>query len=186
MKDWHWHARPAGHTPDKTGEPWEPWLTREAIEILDRTIFPKTKLFEFGAGGSTIWYAERCLFVDSIEHDPAWLRFVTSAIVHYKIRNACVFYGSSDNNYAHYLDFAAEILGRDGQKFGPYDVVVVDGRCRVKSVRIAAPHVRPGGRIVLDNAERPYYAPVREILKGWEVRETSNGLWRTDIYRKPE
>lgn len=192
MKDWHWPARHETHTPDKTGFPWEPWLTRDAIEILDRTIFPKTKIFEFGSGGSTVWYAERCQFVDAIEHDPEWVRFVMRAIVHFKLRNACVFYGQvkhypeGRDDYSPYLDFAAELIGRDGPKFGPYDLVVVDGRCRVKSVMLAAPYVRPGGRIVLDNAERSWYAPVRGVLAGWAVQETSNGLWRTDIYTKPE
>lgn len=179
-----WPPRPEGHTPDKTGAPWEPWLTREAIEILDRTLTRETKLFEFGSGGSTLWYSQRCLFVDSIEHDSEWLRFVSRMLVHYQLRNTCVFYGSSDNTYADYLDFASHILGKRGPKFGPYDVVVVDGRCRVKSVRLAAPHIHPGGLLVLDNAERPWYAEVRSILSGWSVQETSNGIWRTDFFRK--
>jgi hypothetical protein len=180
-----WPPRHETHTPDKTGHPWEPWLTREAIEILDKTLFPSTKLFEFGSGGSTVWYARRCQFVDSIEHDADWLRIVNRAIVFHQLRNVCVFYGNPENNYTHYLSFAGEILAKNGPKFGPYDVVIVDGRCRVKSVMTAAPYVRPGGRIVLDNAERPYYAPVRDILKGWTIQETTNGLWRTDIFTKP-
>lgn len=181
----NWPDRPNGHTPDKTGHPWEPWLTREAIGILERRLTKTMKLFEFGSGASTIWYAKRCLFVDAVEHDPVWSRRVSRAIVDSGIRNACVFLESPDNEYAAYLASARENLESRGPKFGPYDVVVVDGRERVRSVRIAAPNVPPGGLLVLDNAERERYAEVRTILSGWEVQETSNGIWRTDIYTKP-
>lgn len=180
-----WPPRPEGHTPDRTGRPNEPWLTREAIGILEKILVPKTKLFEFGSGASTIWYAKRCLFVDAVEHDPVWAQMVSQAIVGDGIRNACVFHESPANGYAAYLACAREALESRGPKFGPYDVVIVDGRERVRSVQIAAPNVPPGGLLVLDNAERERYAEVRIILSGWEVQETSNGLWRTDIYRKP-
>lgn len=179
-----WPPRPEGHTPDKTGAPWEPWLTREAIEILDKTLTPRMKLFEFGAGASTLWYAKRCLFVDAVEHDPIWACLLSKAIASDGIRNACVFFGSPENGYKEYLALAMASLERRGPKFGPYDVVVVDGRCRVRSVRIAAPYVRPGGLLILDNAERPWYSEVRSILSGWSVQETSNGIWRTDLFRK--
>lgn len=174
-----WPNRPDGHTPDKTGHPWEPWLTREAIGVLEETLTPASSLFEFGAGASTVWYAKRCKIVNAIEHDPSWVNAVTNALTEEGLATR-VNFGSSDNNFEHYLIAAKNIM----EMFGPYDVVIVDGRCRVKSVAIAAPHVRPGGLLLLDNAERTYYREVHSILSGWDLRETSNGIWRTDIYRK--
>ncbi len=112
------------------------------------------------------------------------MHLVNRAIFNYGIRNACVSYGSPENVYSEYLTVAREFLESCGGKLGPYDVVVVDGRERVRSVSIAAPLLKPGGILVLDNAERERYAEVRKILSSWEVTETSNGIWRTDIYRK--
>jgi putative heme iron utilization protein len=45
-----------------------PWLTKEAILLLERLLRPDDIGLEFGSGRSTIWFAERVEKLISIEH----------------------------------------------------------------------------------------------------------------------
>ena len=56
-----------------------PWWSFEAIDyIAARLADNPKKVFEFGTGGSTIFFAERCREVISVEDDPAWLQRVAA------------------------------------------------------------------------------------------------------------
>jgi hypothetical protein len=73
-----------------------------------------------------------------------------------------------------------------------FDLVLVDGRARVAAVRHAMPKVRPGGLLVLDDAERPRYREAIVSLDGWTRRcftgpgGVSPNYWQTDVYLKPD
>ena len=61
-----------------------PWLTLGAIVALEQYIFktdpvPK-RVLEFGSGGSTIFFARRAEFVQSIETDRNWMPRTADAI----------------------------------------------------------------------------------------------------------
>lgn len=60
--------------------PGLPWLTRDAIELLEQLIKPTDVLLEFGSGRSTIWFAQRCRRVISIEHHPHWHKNVSEQL----------------------------------------------------------------------------------------------------------
>lgn len=155
---------------------------REAITFLERILIPeKTKVLEFGAGASTLWIARRSLRIDSVEHDQAWALKVKTEIARSKIENVSVHYGRPDNGYREYVELGKKVA----KERGPFDLVLVDGRERVRCVEAVCASVKSGGYLVLDNAERPRYAEARKALSLWEIRETSNGIWRTDIFRKP-
>ena len=46
-----------------------PWFTYPAIRMLEKIITPDLRVFEYGSGGSSIWWSERVNEVYSIEHD---------------------------------------------------------------------------------------------------------------------
>jgi hypothetical protein len=48
-----------------------------------------------------------------------------------------------------------------------FDLVVVDGRARPSCVFHARSRVRPGGYLMVDDAERPEYAEGLQLLEGW-------------------
>src|SRR5437762_2857857 len=56
---------------DAEGRPL-PWLTYPAIEFLAARVRPEMRVFEYGSGQSTLWWAARVRQVISCEHDPAW------------------------------------------------------------------------------------------------------------------
>ena len=63
-----WHRK---ESIDAQGEPI-PWITYPAIEFLSRHLPKNVRVFEYGCGNSTYWWAERAASVISIEHDPEW------------------------------------------------------------------------------------------------------------------
>ena len=182
MESFRWPPRPEGHTPDKTGRPDEPWLTRDAITRLEGIVGFTTVVLEFGSGASTIWFAKRSARVESIEHDGDWHRRVVEAARYENVTTAFLYHVPSDGNFSMYIEKGREIA----ERLAP-GLLVVDGRCRVRCIKAVAPLMPVGAHIVLDNAERPRYEEAHNLLaESWLVEQTTNGLWRTDIFTRKE
>src|SRR4029077_7054451 len=49
-----------------------PWITYGAIRFLKRIVTKEMRIYEYGCGGSTIFFALRSRQVFACEHDPAW------------------------------------------------------------------------------------------------------------------
>ncbi|MFN8076497.1 MAG: hypothetical protein U0Q15_13920 [Kineosporiaceae bacterium] len=61
------------------------------------------------------------------------------------------------------LDFAAYVAtieDEDAVGARPFDLVLVDGRAREEALRRALRRTRPGGMVLLDDAQRERYQPV--------------------------
>src|SRR4051812_45501617 len=62
-----------GNTP--TGDE-RPWVTFTAISKLESLIREGTRVFEYGAGGSTLFFLQRGALLVTVEHDAAWMENV--------------------------------------------------------------------------------------------------------------
>jgi predicted O-methyltransferase YrrM len=170
-----------------------PWLTYDAIRFLERIVRPDMRVFEYGAGGSSLFFATRVREGFSVEHDPAWAAEVQQTVAaqgikHWQvelIRPAGAAAGPDPADPAHYLSSGTDFAGQSFRDYaaaidrfadGWFQVVVVDGRARPSCARHAVPKLAPGGWLLLDNAERPHYARVRADLArlGW-VEQTFAG-----------
>jgi len=173
----------------------QPWLTYDAIQYLTKHIGSNLKVFEFGSGGSTLFWAERATMCVSVEHDPGWvtrLRPLLSRIPQVDLRlvppeplrdgararDEANFadptqYLSSDPAYGG-MSFRAYASQIDTFPDGFFDVVLVDGRARPSCVAHSAAKVREGGMFILDNADIPHYlAQTRQYLRDFDVIEFS-------------
>jgi len=65
----------------------KPWIPFEAANWLEHYLKSDMKVFEYGSGGSTIFFAERVAQVISIEHDKKWHTLVSRALVRRRITN---------------------------------------------------------------------------------------------------
>jgi predicted O-methyltransferase YrrM len=118
-----------------------PWFTYPAIDFLAQLDYAKRRVFEYGSGASTLFWAERAGHVVAVESEPAWYEIVRA-----KAPSNCeLILSSSDVDV-----YAGQIRGRD-----QFDVVVIDGtgESRPMCCRRALEHVRPGGMIILDNSD---------------------------------
>lgn len=66
-----------GRDPLRIGLPWLPF---RAIAWLEQVLKPDMHLFEWGSGGSTIFFSRRVGQLVSVEHDSFWYAAVASAM----------------------------------------------------------------------------------------------------------
>jgi SAM-dependent methyltransferase len=140
-----------------------PWMNLEIIEWLDKYLKKEMLLFEWGAGGSTIFYAARVNKVISIEYDEAYFGFVQGRLEEKENVELILtppqetgklksfypeFAGSFFDNYVQTIDAHPDHY---------FDVIVVDGRQRNACFRSALKKLKPDGIIVFDNFDREIY-----------------------------
>jgi hypothetical protein len=161
-------------------------------------------VFEYGSGGSTRFWLSQGAQCVSIEHDPAWFEVVRARLggakVDYRLiePEPATEVGRSAADPEAYLSDDEHYRGMSFRKYagaidefaaGHFDIVMVDGRARPSCLMHAADKVRPGGLLVLDNAEREYYTATAgahltrfQRLSFWGAQPTCHHYTRTDIY----
>lgn len=138
-----------------------PWLPFRLIDELTERVGPGSRVFEYGGGGSTLWFLDRGAEVVTVEHDPAWagtLRTMAES-------DRWTFLQRPDSD--HFESYVAAITAFPDEHF---DVVVVDGRERARCVGAARDKVRAGGLLIVDDADRARYAPAIAAT-GWRRRD---------------
>jgi hypothetical protein len=139
-----------------------PWFTYPAIEYLQQLDLRDRTVFEYGSGHSTLFWAGRSRQVVAVEHDAAWSAFVSRQLP----GNCQLMLEPDYERYVRAIERSPEL----------FDVISVDGlvqrRGRAKCALLAVRHLKPGGMIVLDNAN---YLPATSAL----LREA--GLIQVDL-----
>ena len=121
-----------------------PWLMQPCSDFLRPWIQPHWRVFEYGAGASTLFFAGRTAAVLAVEHDAA---FATELSARLPANAQVIVWPASSAEYA----------GAVAQMQPPH-LVCIDGRNRMRCVAAALPCLDPPGVLVLDDAERPEYA----------------------------
>lgn len=150
-----------GRCVDAAGVP-QPWFTLSAVQWLGTRLRSTDRVFEYGSGGSTLWFGTRVAHVVSVEDDPDWARYVrTHATEAVKVLEEP--YGES---------YIRAPLSVDDT----FDVVVVDGaEPRNPCAEIAPDVLREDGIVIWDNSDRPVYRPALEQLH-------DRGFGRVDFF----
>lgn len=172
-----------------------PWFSYTAIEALEAYVRPDAKVFEWGAGGSTIFFASRGCFVTTVESDALWAQRVTDSLAslpantrsHVTLDVIPAGPGNKVEN-SRYLERVLE--------GGPWDIVVIDGLERSFLGRMDCVSVLEKHRdvlhdrtcIVLDDAWRPEYSDAGMKLAGlrrtrlWGLGPSRWGVTATDFF----
>jgi len=157
-----------------------PWITFEAARILERRLPRSARVFEYGSGGSTLFFGRRGDRVVSVEHDPSWFVEVQAALTGFPGVEVVLAVPRPPKNEAEaaFASATADFKGQtfidyvtvvDGYPKHAFDLLVVDGRARPSAFFRAEPKVRLGGLVVLDDSERSGYQTVVEAARaaGW-------------------
>lgn len=169
------------------------------------------RVYEYGSGGSTLFFAQRVREVISCEHDSAWAKQVSNALGELRCENftlkvcepifddaatekelsdldACVsgspaYKGYQFQDYVHSIDqYPSEW----------FDIILVDGRSRPSCCKQSISKLKPEGYIVLDNAEREQYSECHALFQqqGYLKQDFygpgpyNRYFWRTCVWQK--
>lgn len=176
--------------PDKTGSEFEPWITRESIDLLDNLLRSEFVGLEWGSGSSSIWYLERLSYLYTIEHDILWKDKVEKYILENKIelyKNWDIKCIIKDQIPSDKLYFDCDGISRKKYCLAEHvpnnlDFISIDGRSRRGCIDVAVKKIKEkNGILLLDNSDRQEYYP-NAIPNNWEKIETTNGVWKTTIW----
>lgn len=169
-----------------------PWLSYGAINHLKRYVRPSMRVFEWGGGGSTMFFLDLGCEVRCVETHDGWassLRETADALPSHLSKNLSIRLRPIDGGGQDQIQaFMDEIA--DG---GPWDVILVDfseqpGLSRVDAAASAKAHLSSEGMLILDDAWRPEYRSAREQLLPLKQHRFLGlgpgriGVTRTDIY----
>lgn len=154
-------AKFSDRDPAITGRHYEPWYTRSAISFLEGYVKSDMSVLEYGGGSSTVWWANRVKKLVTVERDPLWRMMI-------------------EEN----LPRPIELIRQEPECFGPYDIVVVDGPNRLECVKQGMELLKPGGLLILDNADDEGHKACLEAVP-WERQDFIN-KWNTCMWKKPE
>jgi hypothetical protein len=127
-----------------------PWMNYSVISFMDRRLRSSHRLFEYGCGNSTKWFADRVDEVVSIEDSQEWVDIIKPQLP----PNAQVVLKETKHAYIEEI-----------KNHRQFDIVLVDGKWRNESLKYATTSLTDGGVLILDDAQRSEYAPMKEKLE---------------------
>lgn len=151
-----------------------PWINFSLKNWLDKNLNKNMIVFEYGSGGSSIYFSNNCKQVVSIEHNEKWFNDVNNKIIKLNIKNINLnlispsnerddFYATTDEELFN-KNFKQYVHAIDNYPDNYFDVVFVDGRSRNACIRESIKKIKKGGFLILDNSERPEYSEGISLL----------------------
>lgn len=183
-----------------------PWLTHPALEVISKWNLDGLSVLEYGAGLSTLWWADKCSDVTSIEANYEWaLKVYHNALSNgYKgigeIKHESTYFPLKNGGKRIHLVYRQCNEG-DQSKIEYYcglpvgfspDIVVVDGILRYECILKALTLPRPL-TLIIDNWQQDYVficPAAEEALKNYEGQfyvqpdhqDHSGRPWQTAIW----
>lgn len=173
----------------------EPWIVPQALLRLKELVQPDWRVFEWGAGGSTLWFGINCAEIWSVEQGMKWRDWVNNRVDRYDVTRKV---------HVMYVPTAEAFIGTgDSQRRyedvildwpeAHWDMVYVDGEATLRGPCIlnTVACLKPGGWLLLDNSN--WYNGM--WLKGWHREHyvapphkwmDRPNEWWTSFFRKPD
>lgn len=194
--------------PDYLLDHPSPWITFDAIDFLNSLPLEGSRVFEYGSGGSTLFWLNHGARVISIEHNPEWYKLLHHRVkgmesIDYRLVLPEPTANEEDLDIADPNLYLSEDVLYRGYNFRNYvcqidsfpdkffDIVLIDGRARPACIMHSVSKIKQGGWMVLDDAVRSYYTSESGVylqhfkrLEFFGVRPTQTIMGRTDIYAR--
>lgn len=175
----------AGKSPLELGLPW---FALSAIRFLNGYVTKSMEVFEYGSGGSTVYFAERAASVIATENDQEWLEQVQAHLAARRIANVTLQLRPFDFHRPVGFDESDYLRSIPDR---PFDIIVIDGAeegvpVRPTCFQHAESRIEPGGIIIVDDSWR--YPQLRSTHQAKSYREFRSigpcraGVTSTDIF----
>ncbi|GAB4111050.1 MAG: hypothetical protein OHK0057_21310 [Thermoflexibacter sp.] len=151
---------------DINGSPL-PWMNYPFIDFISKRLRSEMEIFEYGAGYSSLYFANKVGKVVSVEYNRDWYNKIKD--YENKFNNIHLHFYPLDDNYP--LAITEISIGKK------YEIIIIDGRKRVKCAINALPFLKENGVLVLDDSHRTYYQEVFDFYYAKKFKEiTFSGL----------
>ena len=181
----------------------KPWWNYHAVAFVEARLPHGARVFEYGGGASTLWLGDQGATVTTVEDSADWL----AALAQRLPADADVRFVETPANASAAQPWDPYSRAIEVEPDDSFDLVIVDGRARRDCVLAAAPKVRPGGMLLLDDSQasdteppprgdptrmRTNYADLPALLEGWvphHLRGFKPGTWlpvQTTVWVKPQ
>jgi hypothetical protein len=163
-KTGHFRSSLRSKALDEKGAPI-PWYTYPAIELLRNKSFREKSILEFGAGQSTLWWAQQARHVTSFEDNAEWYQYLQPQL--------------PQNTRVHLIDDRLSNFETLLSPADRFDVIVIDGLDRFIAAAKSLELLAPGGFFILDNSEG-WWGPIGTFPIMDLFRDA--GYARVDLY----
>jgi len=158
--------------------PYTPLVNDGALARFEAIVQPHFDVFEFGSGKSTIWFAQHCHHVVSVENNVQWFQAVRAKLDELELAadtRLVPFDASSRGQGAKEaaVEYVAVIEAFPDECF---DLVFVDGQARAWCIRDARIKVKPGGWMVVDDLQFKRVKDALHLLDGWLLAGSYGGI----------
>lgn len=123
---------------DAEGAPL-PWYTYPMIEYLRQFDLSDVRVFEYGSGHSTLFWASKCAEVVAVEHNREWYEYMRGRLPD----NVTLLLREEPDAYAS----AIREVG------GEFHIVVIDGEWRLKCAQQSLDFLSERGMVLVDNSD---------------------------------
>lgn len=181
--------------------PEDPFYVPAAIRRIESLLGADSKVFEWGSGASTLWYARHAGSVVSVEHDKGWYERGLASLQENGLENVDLLFQPPTD--LRQVDAEVDLQDfdiRDHPSIKPgfnsyarkiddypdscFDCIAIDGRARVDCLAGVLPKLADGGFIVLDDSHRPKYRKFFNVLSEWHADRFDFGLLQTTVFSK--
>jgi len=133
-----------------------PLWTPQSIDMVRPYLDKKMKVFEWGSGSSTIWFAKKTEFVWTLESSLEWNDRVAKWIAERNLDNVVQIVRDITSG-----DYMLPIMDMQDKKF---DVILVDGAFRrVEAFERSVPKLKHNGIMLLDDSQNYSWRGAFEI-----------------------
>src|SRR5436190_7290387 len=132
-----------------------PWWSFSAVDFMKSRLSGSEKVFEFGSGGSTLFFAEHCLSIAAVEDNVGWHDRMQAEIKRRGLDNATLLLRPFDFRRPIGFETSDYLTALDEK----YDVIIIDGQDWTFQQRPvcfyrAENFVKEGGLIIVDDSWR--------------------------------
>ena len=154
----------------------KPWITFSSIEFLEKILTKDMIVYEYGTGGSTLFFAKRAKKVYSVEHDKEWFERVSKVIEQKGYKNwhgvlskpisTSLLLDRNSSDLDNCMSSSPEFQGQSFKSYvtnidlypdSYFDLIFIDGRARCSCFKQAISKIKNNGYIVWDNTDRQAY-----------------------------
>lgn len=123
---------------DADGAP-VPWYTYPMIEYLRQFDLSDVRVFEYGSGHSTLFWASRCAEVIAVEHNRQWYEYMRDRLP----GNVRLILKELPEEYAAAITDAG----------GEFQIIVIDGEWRLECAKKSVDSLSRLGMFLVDNSD---------------------------------